>query len=44
MKPMSEDFIPEFKDIDYWPNIPRRQELSEPFIREFQDKVHWPNI
>jgi hypothetical protein len=42
-KELSEEFIREFSDKVYWPNICKYQKLSEEFIREFQDK-YWNEL
>ena len=43
-RPLTEDFIREFKDKVDWYYISVYQNLSEDFIREFQDKVNWNAI
>ena len=43
-KPLSEDFIREFKNKVDWNWISVKQKLSENFIREFKDKVSWGYI
>ena len=40
-KPLSEDFIREFRNDVNWGYISRYQKLSENFMREFQNKVYW---
>jgi hypothetical protein len=43
-RPLSEDFIREFKDEVNWYSISAYQTLSEDFIREFKDEVNWYSI